>query len=193
MEDLTFGSRQFLLMLMGAAVFVLLLACANVANLQLARASGRQKEIALRAALGASRWQVGRQLLVESVLLALLGSGLAILLLSAGGINIMRRSIPPFIVEHVAGLKHLQLDLRVFVFTVLLAVLTGILAGLAPAWHFSRPNVNDTLKEGARGGSPTCQPPALSHFAGHLRNRTLSGFARGRGLDGEGIPHSHHQ
>ena len=100
-------------MLMGAAVFVLLLACANVANLQLARASGRQKEIALRAALGASRWQVGRQLLVESVLLALLGS-VGALLLSAWGINLLRRSLPPFIVEHVAGLKHLQLDLRVF-------------------------------------------------------------------------------
>jgi len=151
-EDLTFGTQQFLTMLMGAAVFVLLLACANVANLQLARASGRQKEIALRAALGASRWQVGRQLLVESVLLALLGSVVAVLL-SAWGINLLRRSLPPFIVEHVAGLKHLQLDLRAFWFTLLLAVITGIIAGLAPAWHFSRPNVNDTLKEGPRGGS----------------------------------------
>ena len=153
-EDLTFGSQQFLTMLMGAAVFVLLLACANVANLQLARASGRQKEIALRAALGASRWQVGRQLLVESLLLALLGSAGA-LLLSAWGINLLRRSLPPFIVEHVAGLKHLQIDLRVFLFTLLVAVVTGIVAGLAPAWHFSRPNVNDTLKEGTRGGSPS--------------------------------------
>jgi len=162
-EDLTVGSRQFILMLMGAAVFVLLLACANVANLQLARASGRQKEIALRAALGASRWQVGRQLLVESVLLALLGSGLAIFL-SGWWLDIMRRTIPPFIVEHIAGLKHLQVDSRVFVFTVLVATLTGILAGLAPAWHFSRPNVNETLKEGARGGSPT---------AGRRRFRTL--------------------
>lgn len=151
-EDLTFGSQQFLTMLMGAAIFVLLLACANVANLQLARASGRQKEIALRAALGASRWQVGRQLLVESVLLALLGS-VGAFLLSAWGINLLRRSLPPFIVEHVAGLKHLQLDLRAFWFTLLLAIVTGIVAGLAPAWHFSRPNVNDTLKEGTRGGS----------------------------------------
>lgn len=151
-DDLTFGSQQFLMMLMGAAVFVLLLACANVANLQLARASGRQKEIALRAALGASRWQVGRQLLVESLLLALLGSAAA-LVVSAWGINLLRRSLPPFIVEHVAGLKHLHLDFRVFVFTLLLAIVTGIIAGLAPAWHFSRPNVNDTLKEGTRGGS----------------------------------------
>ena len=163
MEDLTFGSQQFLMMLMGAAIFVLLLACANVANLQLARASGRQKEIALRAALGASRWQVGRQLLVESVLLALLGSAAA-LVLSAWGINLLRRSLPPFIVEHIAGLKHLQLDFRVFVFTLLLAVVTGIIAGLAPAWHFSRPNVNDTLKEGVRGGSAS---------AGGQRLRTL--------------------
>ena len=162
-EDLTVGSRQFILMLMGAAVFVLLLACANVANLQLARASGRQREIALRAALGASRWQVGRQLLVESVLLALLGSAGA-LLLSALGINLMRRSLPPFIVEHIAGLKHLQIDSRVFLFTLLVAVLTGVLAGLAPAWHFSRPDVNETLKEGARGGSPS---------ASRLRYRTL--------------------
>jgi putative ABC transport system permease protein len=153
-EDLTFGSRQFVLMLMGAAVFVLLLACANVANLQLARASGRQREIALRAALGASRWHVGRQLLVESVLLALLGSGGA-LFLSSWWLNIVRRTIPPFIVEHIAGLKHLQIDSRVFLFTLLVAMITGIVAGLAPAWHFSRPNVNDTLKEGSRGGSPT--------------------------------------
>jgi putative ABC transport system permease protein len=106
---------------------------------------------------------VGRQLLVESVLLALLGSAGA-LLLSALGTNLMRRSIPPFIVEHIAGLKHLQIDSRVFLFTLLVAVLTGVVAGLVPAWHFSRPNVNDTLKEGARGGSPS---------AGRIRFRSL--------------------
>jgi len=157
------GTRQFLLVLMGAAIFVLLLACSNVANLQLARASRRQKEIALRTALGASRWQVARQLLIESVSVALLGSGGA-LLLSQWGIHLMGRSIPPFIVEHIAGLTHLQIDWRVFVFTLFAALLTGILAGLAPALYFSRPAINETLKEGVRGGSSG---------AGHNRFRAL--------------------
>jgi len=150
-EDLTVGSRQFVAVLMCAAAFVLLLACANVANLQLARATGRQKEIAVRLALGASRWQIGRQLLIESVLVALLG-GLAGLQLSAWGLDLSRRSIPPFIVQHIVGLKHLQLNFKVLVFTFAVALLAGILAGLAPAWQVSRPDLNDVLKEGARGG-----------------------------------------
>ena len=162
-EDLNSDSPQFLTLLAGAALFVLMLACANVANLQLARSSGRQREIALRAALGASHWQVGRQLLVESLLLALLGS-IGAIVLSAWGNNLMTRSIPPFILEHIAGLQHLQIDSRVFLFTLLVAVATGVLAGIAPVWHFSRPNVNETLKEGARGGTAT---------AGRKRFRTL--------------------
>jgi putative ABC transport system permease protein len=153
-EDLVYGSRQFVLLLMGAAVFVLLLCCANVANLQLARAFARQKEIALRTALGATRWHIGRQLLVESVLLALMGGGGA-LLLSHWGIALMRRSIPSFIVEHVAGLKHLQLDSPVFLFTLVVAIATGLVTGLAPTWYLSRPNVNDTLKEGGRNSTPS--------------------------------------
>src|SRR5882762_4022045 len=151
-EDLSGGSKQFVLVLMGAAVFVLLLCCANVANLQLARAFARQKEIALRTALGATRWHIGRQLLVESTLLALLGSGGALLLASWGN-ALIRRSIPPFIVEHIAGLKHLQVDERVFLFTLAIAVATGVVTGLAPAWHLARPNLNDTLKEGGRSSS----------------------------------------
>jgi predicted permease len=151
-EDLTRDAKQFVSMLMIAAVFVLLLACANVANLQLARSSGRHREIALRAALGATRWQMGRQLLVESVLLAVLGCA-GSFLLSTWSLSLLRRSIPPVIVEHIAGLKHLEIDTRVFLFTLLVAMVTGILAGLAPAWQFSRPNVNETLNEGARGGS----------------------------------------
>ncbi len=151
-EDLTVGSRQFVTVLMCAAAFVLLLACANVANLQLARATGRQREIAVRIALGASRWQIARHLLIESVLVALLG-GLAGLQFAIWGLDLSRRSIPPFIVQHVVGLKHLHVDSTVLAFTLVVALLTGILAGLAPVLHVSRPDLNDVLKEGARGGS----------------------------------------
>ncbi len=151
-EDLTFGTSQFVLVLMGAAVFVLLLACVNVANLQLARVSSRQKEMAVRIGLGASRWQLVRQLLVESVLLAIAGA-LAGTLLARWGMNILRRSLPPFIMEHVAGLKHLEIDSRVLWFTLAIAVLSGILAGLAPALRFSRSELSDILKENTRSVS----------------------------------------
>jgi putative ABC transport system permease protein len=151
-EDLTYGSRQFLWVLMGAAAFVLLLACANVANLQLARATVRQKELAVRLALGASRWQITRQLLVESVVLALLG-GLAGVLLASWGGELMQRTIPPFIVQHIPGIKHMKVDSVVLAFTLVVTLLTGILAGLAPALHVSNPDPNEALKEGVRGGS----------------------------------------
>jgi putative ABC transport system permease protein len=151
-EDLTTGSRQFLLVLMGAAVFVLLLACANVANLQLARATARQKELAVRLALGASRWQIARQLLVESVVLALLGGLVGVLLASWGG-ELMQRTIPPFIVQHIPGIKHMKIDSGVLAFTLVVTLLAGILAGLAPALHVSNPDPNEAMKEGVRGGS----------------------------------------
>jgi putative ABC transport system permease protein len=151
-EDLTFGTRQFVLVLMGAAVFVLLLACVNVANLQLARISGRQKEMAVRIGLGANRWQLIRQLLVESVLLSLAGAGAGVLL-AEWGMNLLRRSLPPFIMEHVAGLKRLEIDSRVLWFTLAIAVLSGILAGLAPALRFSRSELGDILKENSRSVS----------------------------------------
>ena len=162
-EDLTFGTRQFVLVLMGAAIFVLLLACVNVANLQLARVSGRQKEMAVRIGLGASRWQLIRQLLVESVLLSLAG-GAAGLLLAKWGMDLTRRALPPFIVQHIAGLKHLDIDSRVLWFTFAAALVSGVIAGLAPALRFSRAELSDVLKENTRSASSS---------AGTGRLRTL--------------------
>ena len=153
-EDLVSGSREFLMVLSGAAIFVLLLACANVANLQLARALARQKELATRLALGADRWQITRQLLIESVLVAVLG-GFAGLLLADWGVGVLRRDIPAVILQHVAGLKHVQVDATVLALTFTAALLSGILAGLAPAWFVTRSNLQLALQKGERGSSST--------------------------------------
>ncbi len=150
-NDMLSGSRQFILVLMGAAGFVLLLACANVANLQLAQGSARQKEIAVRVALGASRGRIARQLLIESVLQSFLGAA-AGLSFASWDLQRQRGSIPAFIVQHVPGLKHLRVDGYVLAFTALVAVAAGILAGLAFAWHASRADLNEALKESSRGG-----------------------------------------
>ncbi len=151
-EDATSGTRQFVLVLMGAAVFVLLLACVNVANLQLARASSRQREMAVRLGLGASRWQLVRQLLVESTTLAAIGACAGIVL-SSWGMVLLRGDIPAFIVEHVPGLKNVRLDWRVLAFTIGMAVFSGVLSGLAPALRFSRSTAASALRENARGTS----------------------------------------
>lgn len=139
---------------MGAAGFVLLLACANVMNLQLARAAGREKEIAVRLALGGGRWRITRQLLVETLMLAALG-GAAGALLASWGVHLALRSVPPFIVAHVAGLTHLHVDSTALAFTVGVALLAGVLAGFIPALRASRPNLSETLKEGGRSGNST--------------------------------------
>lgn len=159
-EDVTNGTRQFVLVLMGAAVFVLMLACVNVANLQLARGAVRQKEIAVRIGLGASRWQLISQLLVESTVLSLAGAAAGVLL-SNWGMGLLRRDIPPFILEHVPGLKNVHTDVTVLAFTAAVALGAGILSGLAPALRFSRSEVGDTLKENARG---TIASPSASRL-----------------------------
>ncbi len=159
-EDATAGTRQFVLVLMGAAVFVLLLACVNVANLQLARAANRQKEFAVRVGLGASRWQLIRQLLVESTLLSFAGAA-AGLVLSTWGMGLLRRDIPPFIMEHVPGLKNVELDLKVLGFTMAVALISGVLAGLIPALRFSRCQAGDVLKEYTRGASASATAGSL--------------------------------
>ncbi|HXT38988.1 MAG TPA: ABC transporter permease [Candidatus Angelobacter sp.] len=140
--------RTALMVLWGVVVGVLLIACANVANLMLARASARQKEIALRLALGAGRWRVMRQLLIESVALAVLGGGLGVLL-GWWGVQIFVAVGPGYIPR----LDEVTLDRTALGFTLGVSVFTGVLFGLAPAWQFSRPDLNEALKEGTRAAS----------------------------------------
>jgi len=145
-------SDQYCTLLIGAVLFVLLIACANVANLLFARGAGRQKEIALRRAMGASRVRIVRQLLTESVLLAFGGAAIG-LLLGEWGIHAIRYYMPPEVETFLPMWKHVRLEADVFWYTVAVTVLAGVVSGLAPAFQSSKSDIHEELKEGGRANT----------------------------------------
>lgn len=146
-------TNHFVTVLFAASMFVLLLACVNVANLQLARATGRAREMAMRAALGASRWRIARQLLAESALLSCAGGGLG-LLVAFWQSELIGRAIPPQVYRFVAGARAMGLDGWAFAFATGLSFLTAVACGIGPAIQCARrASLSETLTEGGRGNT----------------------------------------
>ncbi|MHB8654162.1 MAG: ADOP family duplicated permease [Terriglobia bacterium] len=140
--------HQGLVILWAAVACVLLVACTNLANLLLARRAGRQKEIAIRLAVGASRWRVIRQLLTESILLALTGGAIGVLWASWG-----LRLFVIIAASHIPRIQEVRMNSASLAFTLGISLMTGLLFGFAPAWQISKPDLNQTLKESSRSGS----------------------------------------
>lgn len=142
--------RRGLWVLLGAVVFLLLIACTNVSNLLLVRATARERELALRVALGAGKWRILRQWLTESLLLALLSAGMGVLL-AAWGLKVIKY----YGADQLPRLDEVQIDLRVLSFTVIISVFTALLFSVLPALKASRPDINEVLKAGAKTATST--------------------------------------
>lgn len=155
-------TRQYTFLLMGAVAFVLLIACADVANVQFARMTSRNSEFAVRAALGGTRWRVVRQLLTESVLLSAAGAVLG-LFVAQWAIWMILSHMPADVAKFIAGWKTISLDADAFLFTLLAVVLSGIVSGIAPALLASRANLSNPLRESGRGTT-------VSRLRGRLRS-----------------------
>ncbi|HET7551693.1 MAG TPA: ABC transporter permease [Gemmatimonadaceae bacterium] len=151
-ESMLHQMREFFMPLMAAALFVLLIVCANVANLLLARTSAREREIAVRCALGAGRWRLARYLLAESMILALLGAALGSLL-AWWSVPLLRGSVPVSLSRFVPGWGALAMNERALAFSVLLAILSAFIFGSLPALRASRPDLATSLKEGGHGAA----------------------------------------
>ena len=144
--------RNSTIVLVVAVGFALLLVCANIANLQFVRASGRVKEIAIRVAMGGSRWRIVRQLLTESTLIALAGAGLGILIAN-WTIKIVILNMPPDVSKTIAGWDQIHVDARTLFFAIAAAFVSGVLAGILPALKSTRVGLSETLKESGRSNS----------------------------------------
>src|SRR5712691_420387 len=153
-------TKDYTLLLLGAVGFVLLIACADVANVQFARMTGRANEFAVRTALGGTRWRIIRQLLTESILLSLGGAALG-LLIAQWALSLILSHMPTDVAKFIAGWKTIRMDTNAFLFTLAIAVASGIISGIAPSLLSSRTSVSESLKESGRG--------SVSRARGHLR------------------------